>query len=145
MQKNQISVLLAGAGGYGVRYVQALLNKETDRILASPTIEYDPTKHNSLANRANGMCGQVQALLIRYLQTGEEKYRSCILDSIRQMDEWDHWSWFEWRANAEPDKDAPFVSFDLAYAANSYAVALAYDVLYHTLTPDKLSKHMVML
>jgi len=119
------------------KHAQAYVEAEAERLLNDIEIKNDMTHHNAHLIRAEMMQAEVFTLLVRYFQTGEEKYRLRVLDCIREMDHWEHWSWFEWRANAEPDRDAEFVSYDLSYGENSMTLAVAYDTLYDTLSTEE--------
>jgi len=134
-----------------LRRERANIDHFVARLMEDVTVEYDLTVENSNLERARFMQAHVYALLGRYFETGEEKYRLRVLDCIREMDSWETWSWFDWRAKAVPDWEAPFVSFDLSFGENSMTVGVVYDVLYDTLSKeekqlfyDLLSRHQVI-
>jgi len=113
---------------------QRVVEEYANESLESVVVEYDLATHNSNLVRGRIMQRKVFSLLVRYLQTGDVKYRDCVIECIREMDRWPHWSWFDWRAEAVPDWEAEYVSYDLSFGENSMTVAVAYDLLYHTLS-----------
>jgi len=117
-----------------LEHAQAQVEAIAEKCLESVVPEYDITGHNSNLIRGRIMQTKVYSLLVRYLQTKEERYRLQVLACIKEIDSWVHWSWFDWRADAHPDWEEPVVAFDLSFAENSMTIAIAYDLLYHTLS-----------
>ncbi len=107
--------------------------KDADQFLSSTTVPFDETTHNSLLVRARNMQGRIFTLLVRWKQTGEERYRKAAIDHVREMGRWEFWSWTSWRNNnRDPDAD-----FDLSYGENAATLAVAYDWVQPTLTAQE--------
>ena len=107
--------------------------KEADRFLTSPVVEFDLNLHNAHLLRARSMQGRIVTLLVRWKQTGEDKYRQAAIEHVREMGRWEFWGWESWRA----DDHRPDAEFDLSYGENSATLAMAYDWLHDTLTPQQ--------
>jgi len=98
-----------------------------------PPLTYRRDVHNEHLGRAREVQTRVVTLLVRWQQTGRERYRQAALAHVMQMGEWEYWSWIAWRQrNPRPD-----AIFDLSYGENSATLAIAYDWLHATLTPDE--------
>ncbi|MDY3071127.1 MAG: hypothetical protein SOW68_02540 [Eubacteriales bacterium] len=117
-----------------LRCAQKLLEEHAPAYAESTAFPFDETHHNALLIRARIMQGRIYTLLARWLQTGDESYRRGVLDSVSAMDAWPIWSWIDWFSSDVPDREAPFVTFDLSYGENCMTLAVAYDLLFPTLT-----------
>jgi hypothetical protein len=107
--------------------------KSADAYVASTQLKYDPTLHNSLLVRAREMQGRVITLLVRWMQTGRDRYRDAAVRDVIAMGNWPHWGWESWIANdTRPDAE-----FDLSYGENCTTLAIAYDWLYGALSEDQ--------
>ena len=89
--------------------------------------------HNEHLIRAREVQNRVITLLARWVQTGDARFRDAVIAHVEMMDAWEYWSWITWRRD-DPDPNA---IFDLSYGENSVTIALAYDLLYDTLTDDE--------
>jgi len=108
---------------------------EATRLINERALTFNPGLHNSLLDRAREMQRRIVTLLVRWMQTGVSEYRHAALEDVRTMGEWKYWSWNRWREE-NPD---PNSAFDLSYGENSATLALAYDWLHSSLTPDERS------
>jgi len=115
--------------------------QDCNRIVATNASEYakmQPLKytrkhHNEHLGRAREVQGRVVTLLVRWSQTGQEKFRNAAMQYVRMIGDWEYWSWITWRDN----NAAPDAIFDLSYGENSATLAIAYDCLYDTLSDDE--------
>ena len=98
-----------------------------------PPLRYARNKHNEHLVRAREVQGRVVTLLVRWKQTGRQKFRDATLNYIRQIGQWEYWSWVTWR-QGDPSPDA---IFDLSYGENSATLAIAYDWLHDSLSTDE--------
>lgn len=89
--------------------------------------------HNAHLIRARNMQTRIVTLLVQWMRTGEESFRRSAIDHVYTMGAWEYWSWITWR-ESNADYDA---IFDLSYGENSTTLAIAYDLLYDTLTADE--------
>ncbi len=96
---------------------------------AGPSVPL-PGGHNQHLRRAFAVHVRVVALLVQWLRSGEERYRGAVLDMVREMAGWEHWSWMAWRDN-DPRPEAVF---DLSYGANSFTLAVAFDWMFGSLS-----------
>ena len=94
------------------------------------TIPNDETSHNWHLIRARHVQTRIVSLLVRYGITGDRRYRQAALEYVRDMSEWEYWSWIKWR-EGDPDPDA---IYDLSYGESATTLALAYDWLAAELT-----------
>ena len=106
------------------------LAEEADRFVAMPPLTYARNVHNEHLVRARETQGRVIALLARWAQTEDARYRDAVIAYVEMMDAWECWSWITWRRG---DYD-PNAIFDLSYGENSVTIALAYDLLYGALS-----------
>ena len=88
----------------------------------SPVFDYPREVHNAHLVRARIMQGRVVTLLVRWLQTGDPRFRGAALEHVAEMGRWEYWSWITWRQK-DPSPDA---IFDLSYGENSATLAVAY-------------------
>ncbi|NLW50143.1 MAG: hypothetical protein GXY85_04775 [Candidatus Brocadiaceae bacterium] len=98
-----------------------------------PDLQWTPHSHNGHLIRARRMQTRVVTLLVRWFQTGQERFRRAALQCVRQMRDWEYWSWIAWRSG----DSAPDALFDLSYGENSATLALAYDWLHDTLSDEE--------
>ena len=109
------------------------VKSEAEHFLKVRELTYDPLLHNSLLNRTQEMQHRILTLLVRWKQTGRDCYRQAVLDDVRDMGAWEYWSWDKWREkNPDPQAD-----FNLSYGENSATLALAYDWLHSSLSPQE--------
>jgi hypothetical protein len=73
---------------------------------------------------------RVFSLAVRWMQSGEERYREGVLNYIRQMDTWDAWSEAYHNNNVIEEGTV----FDLNHGERATTMALAYDWLYDSLS-----------
>ncbi|MBT7098442.1 hypothetical protein HN937_13775, partial [Candidatus Poribacteria bacterium] len=106
---------------------------DADRYVDMPPLTYARNVHNEHLIRAREAQTRVLALLARWAQTGEARFRDAVLAHVEMMDAWEYWSWITWRRD-DPDPNA---IFDLSYGENSVTLALAYDLLYDALSEDE--------
>ncbi len=116
---------------------QARIEREAPLFAADTSVAYDATRHNALLIRARLMQTRILTLLVRWLQTGDETYRRGVLNDVAAIDAWPQWSWIDWFQDRTPDTEAKTVTFDLSYGENSLTLALAYDLLFDTLSEDE--------
>lgn len=110
-----------------------LVAAAANRYVHSSRLTYNPNVHNSLLMRAREMQGRILTLLVRWLQTGSEPCRRAALNDVWAMGDWKYWGWNSMRENnADPNAE-----FDLSYGENSATLALAYDWLHATLSPEE--------
>ena len=108
----------------------AVVSKDADAYASSLELHYPRDVHNEHLLRAREVQGRVVTLLARFLECGGDQYRAATLRHVRLMGEWECWSWITWRQGNR----APDAIFDLSYAENSATLAIAYDLLYNTLS-----------
>ena len=83
---------------------------------------------------------RVTALSIRWMQTGDERYRAAVIEHVRFMEEADPWS--EVHRGARPFD--PMATVDLNHGERALTLGLAYDWLYGSLDEeDKRLFHRV--
>jgi len=107
--------------------------RQADRYVHSPDFEWVRNTHNAHLGRARAMQHRVMTLLVRWLQTGQRRFRDSAVAHIAQMGEWEYWSWITWR-QGDPSPEA---IFDLSYGENSMTLAICYDWLCDTLCDDE--------
>lgn len=118
------------ARGGLLRRAASIVCEQAEEFVGSPVIEYARPRHNELLMRARIMQTHIVVLLLRWLQTGEERFRLAVLEHVREMHSWQYWSWITWReGDARPE-----AIFDLSYGENCSTLAIAYDWLHHTLS-----------
>ncbi len=106
------------------------VGREAARYVASTELDYGRNRHNEHLIRARVMQRQVMTLLVRWRQTGQERFRRAVLKRIGLIDGWKYWSWITWRqGNADP-----LAIFDLSYGENCATLAIAWDWLHDTLS-----------
>ncbi|MHB9129624.1 MAG: hypothetical protein ACYDBB_00860 [Armatimonadota bacterium] len=103
------------------------------RFAADRTIPVDVTGHNWHLIRARHAQTRVVTLLVQYGITGDRQYRDAAMGYIRDMAEWEYWSWIKWREGISD----PNAIFDLSYGENATTLALAYDWLADELTDEE--------
>ncbi len=109
------------------------VESEAEGYQASPRYDYPTDRHNAHLVRARIMQKRVVTLLVRWLQTGDTRFGRAAMDHVRQMADWEYWSWITWRQ----DDPRPEAIFDLSYGENSATLALAYDLLFDDLTSEE--------
>ncbi len=106
------------------------IRQDADRFATVPEWKVDSKRHNAHLVRAKRNQARILTLLVRWKQTGRERFRRAALQHVEQMGQWQYWSWIAWRKN-DP---APDAIFDLSYGENSATLAIAYDILHDTLS-----------
>ncbi len=109
---------------------QKSLAKAARSYLGSTKFDIGRRGHNVLLGRARVMQCRAVSLAARWLQTGDEKYRAAALRHVKQMGDWEYWSWIAWR-NGD---SRPNAIYDLSYGENSATVAILYDWLHDSLS-----------
>jgi len=104
-----------------------------EEFAESAVFDYPRDVHNAHLIRARGMQKRVVTLLISWVQTGDDRFRDAAVEHVREMGRWEYWSWILWR---QGDR-RPEAIFDLSYGENSATLALAYDILHDTLSPEE--------
>jgi len=121
-----------------LRFLRAAVEdvtEEADTYCRSTTFDYPPEMHNAHLVRARMMQGRVVTLLVRWRQTGDERFRKAAVAHIAAMGRWEYWSWINWRK-----KDRrPYSIFDLSYGENSATLAIAYDWLFDSFSDEERS------
>jgi hypothetical protein len=103
---------------------------DASRYVESRELGYDPRLHNALLSRAREMQRRVITLLVRWMQTGDARYRDAAVAHVGDMGAWTYWSWgLSINRDADPNGD-----FDLSYGENSATLAIAYDWLHGSLS-----------
>lgn len=110
-----------------------IVAETAEQFVRSVEIDWTPDTHNGHLIRARKMQGRVVTLLVRWKQTGEQRFRDAAVRHIEDMGGWEYWSWIAWR---EGDS-RPEAVFDLSYGENSATLAIAYDLLFDTLSADE--------
>lgn len=104
--------------------------KMADDFLGATVFEYPENTHNAHLVRARIMQCRILTLLVAWRMTGAERYRNSAIAHVLQIGRWKYWSWLAWRS-----KDAgPDAIFDLSYGENSATLALAWDILFDSLS-----------
>lgn len=116
-----------------LRTTAAEVTRLAEEYVVSPHFEWVRNTHNAHLLRARHMQVRVVTLLVRWVQTGEARYRAAVLAHLLEMGQWACWSWIAWR-DGNTAHDA---IFDLSYGENSATLAIGYDWLYDTLDPDE--------
>jgi hypothetical protein len=116
-----------------LQVAEKTMQAEAEAGLHTTTIEYDPDTHNAQLIRARRMQKRIVSLAAMWWKTGEERYRTAILANVKAMGDWEYWSWITWRQG----NNDPKAIFDLSYGENSATLAIAYDWLYASLSPDE--------
>ena len=106
---------------------------DADHNATLPPLSYARGAHNALLSRAREVQGRIVTLLVRWYQTGHSRFRDAAVTYVRQMGEWEYWSWIAMRAGDA----APDAIFDLSYGENCATLAIAYDWLFDTLSVDE--------
>ena len=104
-----------------------------EEFAESAVFDYPRDVHNAHLIRARGMQNRVVTLLVRWAETGEERFRDAAVEHVREMGPWEYWSWILWR---QGDR-RPEAIFDLSYGENSATLALTYDILHETLSQEE--------
>ena len=113
-----------------LREAAAKVQRMAEEYLVGPPTPWDRTTHNPHLTRGRRLGNRVTTLLVRWRQTGDERYRAAALAYIVEMGAWKHWSWIAWRRK-DPRPEAVF---DLSHGENSSTLAFAYDWLAGTLS-----------
>ena len=109
------------------------VRESAERHVDAPPVEYPVDRHNSLLLRARQCQTIVFDLLIQYKRTADRRFRDATVGYVRQMGEWEYWSWkLQRRGDTRPDGE-----FDLSYGENSATLAMAYDILHDELSADE--------
>ena len=116
-----------------LRQAERTVSALADGYVKSPVFNWERNTHNAHLLRARQMQTRVVTLLVQWLRTGSEKYRSAAVEHVAEMGRWEYWSWITWRER-NPDPNA---IFDLSYGENSTTLAIAYDLLRESLTPGE--------
>jgi hypothetical protein len=103
----------------------AAVREKADRAIEGDRVVFDESRQNWPLIRTRHVQCAVFSLLVQYRVTGRSEYREAVLRQLRQMAEWEYWSWSGWRArDSRPEAD-----FDLSYSENSLTVAMVFDAL----------------
>jgi len=116
-----------------LRTCRAQVERQAAEYLATPRCAPLANTHNAHLLRAKEMQRRVVTLLARWFQTGDDALREAAVNHIREMAAWQYWSWITWRTG-DPRPDA---IFDLSYGENSATLAIAFDWLNETLSPQE--------
>lgn len=113
-----------------LKIANAWVVKNAAKWSQMPPLKFDIDTHNSFLVRAREVQDRILALLARWQQTADSRYREAAINYIRMIGDWECWSWITWR-NGDY---RPAAIFDLSYGENSATLALAYDLLHDTLS-----------
>ncbi len=116
-----------------LKFADAWVAENAQKWALMPPLVFELNRHNSFLTRAREVQARVITMLTRWRQTGDARFREATLNHIRMMGEWECWSWITWRQH----DFRPTATFDLSYGENSATLAIAYDLLYDTLSPDE--------
>lgn len=112
---------------------EGLVRQQAEQYVKSPVFDWPVNTHNAHLIRARTNQDRILTLLVRYAQTGNERFRRAVLEHVGEMGRWEYWSWIAWR---QQDRRADAI-FDLSYGENSATLALAYDWLYDSLSASE--------
>lgn len=115
-----------------LRQAERLVEVDAERGLRAGPVELS-AGYNAHLLRARAAQVRVFSFLVRWLQTGDEGFRSAVVRTVREIGDWEHWSWaMSLRNDSRPEAD-----FDLSYGENSATLAIAYDLLSSTLSDQE--------
>jgi len=109
------------------------LATKAEEYSKSSTFEYPQNTHNEHLVRARYLQNRVISLLVYWVKTDDLKYRNAVIAHLREMSKWEYWSWITWRKG----NPAPDATWDLSYGENSTTLAIAWDLLYHSLNEEE--------
>ncbi|MDD5349698.1 MAG: heparinase II/III family protein [Chthoniobacteraceae bacterium] len=116
-----------------LRRASRLVAAEASGFVKNRELLYGRNLHNALLVRAREMQHRVLTLVVRWKQTGQERFRRAAIEDVRSMGAWEYWSWdMDRTQNPDPNAD-----FDLSYGENSATLALAYDWLHASLNAEE--------
>lgn len=134
VSERELARLAEPVSGPLLRKAARRVAADADEFAKTTKLSYDPGLHNALLNRAREVQVRVITLLVRWRQTGLEKFRRAALREVWAMGAWTYWSSAR-QGEKNPD---PCSDFDLSYGENSATLAFAYDWLFASLTePEK--------
>ena len=117
------------AANSALEAAEKIVRADAQRLLGELSITVSEGQHNWHLLRARAMQRNVLALLTEFIRTGDARFRDAVLACVKQMAEWEYWSWITWRkGDARPE-----AIFDLSYGENSTTLAVAFDLLVETL------------
>lgn len=109
------------------------LATDAENYTKSGVFEYPQNTHNEHLIRARYLQNRIISLLVQWIRTEKVLYRDAVLMHLREMAKWEYWSWISWRTElSNPDSN-----WDLSYGENSTTLAIAWDLLYHTLDVEE--------
>lgn len=120
------------AGDAALRSAEEKVRAEAQRLLnvSDLSIPVDQTQHNWHLLRARRMQRNIFNLLTEYKRGGDKRHREAVVACVRQMSEWEYWSWIAWRkGDARPE-----AIYDLSHGENSMTLAAAFDLLHDELS-----------
>lgn len=106
---------------------------QAEEFAPSTVYPWDQTRHNAHLIRARHMQTRILTLLVEWLRSGRQRYRDAAVAHVAQIGKWQYWSWITWRKR-DPRPEA---TFDLSYGENSATLAIAYDLLFDTLSDSE--------
>jgi hypothetical protein len=113
-----------------LRGADEFVRTEAQRLLKDRSITIPEGQHNWHLIRARRMQQHTFCLLTEYKRTGDKRYRAEVLKCVKEMSEWEYWSWIAWRkGDARPE-----AIFDLSCGENSATLAVIFDLLHDELT-----------
>lgn len=113
---------------------QRIARRAARHALKVDALEYPHETHNALLVRAREVQQRTLSLLVAWLQTRRASYRNAVIHEVRSIAGWEYWSWIAMRKGDRRDH----AEFDLSCGENSTTLAVAFDLLYDTLTPDEV-------
>ena len=113
-----------------LKIAQDEIEKNAAHWVQMPPLTFNPDVHNAFLGRAREVQVRVLTLLAVWQQTHDDRIREAVLRYIRMIGEWECWSWIAWRKGDY----RPTAIYDLSYGENSMTLALAYDLLFDTLS-----------
>ena len=106
------------------------LAARAERWRQAPPLEYPRNTHNEYLRRARACQYRVLTLLGAWVRTAQADYRAAAMEYLRQMGQWECWSWIARRKG----DCRPEAIFDLSYGENACTLATAYSLLHETLS-----------
>lgn len=107
--------------------------QKADEYLKPATFDHLENVHNHPQKWARQAHIRVITLLVRWIQTGRERFRRAAIEQVAEMDRWKYWAHVAWRQKNE----RPEVTFDLGCGENSATLAICYDWLFETLSESE--------
>ncbi|WFB35434.1 heparinase II/III family protein [Kiritimatiellota bacterium B12222] len=123
-------ILLQPGQGDFTDHALSSLDRFCEACVPWHAVPYQQEIHNPLLIRARHAQKIIWSLCLQWKRTGKERFRQAVLDYLKEMGEWTYWSSDCMRdGNTDPQ-----ANFDLSYGENCFTIALAYDLLFASLS-----------